>query len=437
MTVAFLVFFVLAALSHAAVVALEYGLVRQRYEFLSHGETEGSGGSGRRAWIGRDTFRVAAGLRLARVLLVLLLGVSGLGLWQAVVAAVDLGAGWAVFLGVLLFFLAGLLLFLVVERWPARAARTHPARAIAWSAPLAGLLLLLLRPVERLSGGRRHPSLASWMGREDSERVHPLDLEVQLRALQVELRPLPPGLRRIVDKTLQLPDLEVSDVLLPRSQVVWLDLDDDAAESLTRARQAGHTRYPLCEGDLDHCVGILHIKDVFRSGRNGGSADLRRMQRPIATVRLEDRLADTLSLLLRRKVHMALVLDEFGGAVGVITLERILEELVGEIQDEFDREPEEIIVLGGDRYSVAGLTPIHDLEERLGQELHCDEVSTFSGLITAELGRIPERGETLTYGFLRIAVREVDERRVIRAEVERIAAAEEEEGTGSGPTREG
>ena len=437
MTLTLLLLFVFAALSHASVVALEYGLVRQRYEFLSHGETEGSVASGRRAWIGRDTFRVAAGLRLARVLLVLLLGVTGLGLWQAVVAAVSLSAGVAVPLGVVVFAGAGLLLFLLVERWPARAARNHPERALAWAAPLAGLLLLLLRPAERISGGRRHRSLASWMGREEGERVHPLDLEVQLRALQVELRPLPPGLRRIVDKALQLPDLEVSDVLLPRSQVVWLDLREDPAEALARARQAGHTRYPICEEDLDHCVGILHIKDVFRSGRNGQSTDLRRMQRPIATVRLEDRLADTLSLLLRRKMHMALVLDDFGGAVGVVTLERILEELVGEIQDEFDREPEEIIALGGDRFSVAGLTPIHDLEERLGQELDCDEVSTFSGLITAELGRIPERGETLGYGPLRIAVREVDERRVIRAEIERIpgdAHGEEAEG---GAGREG
>jgi CBS domain containing-hemolysin-like protein len=116
---------------------------------------------------------------------------------------------------------------------------------------------------------------------------------------------------------------------------------------------------------------------------------------------------------------MALAVDEFGGNVGVITLESILEELVGEIQDEFDSEEEQIVVLGGGRrFRISGLAPIHDIEEELEIEIDNEEVSTFGGLITGELGRIPEPGERLKCYGLNITVDDVDGRRVIAATVE-------------------
>ena len=122
--------------------------------------------------------------------------------------------------------------------------------------------------------------------------------------------------------------------------------------------------------------------------------------------------------MLRAKFHMALAVDEFGGIVGVVTFESILEELVGEIQDEFDTEEEQVrALLAPDTYRISGLTPIHDLEESLGLEIENDEVSTFGGLITGELGRIPARGDTLSIAGMQITIDEVDERRVIAARV--------------------
>jgi CBS domain containing-hemolysin-like protein len=223
--------------------------------------------------------------------------------------------------------------------------------------------------------------------------------------------------RKIIDKAIQMPELDVSDILLPRNQVHWIDIYEEPKKSLALARKTGHTRFPLCEGDLDRCLGIIHIKDIFRDTAADDEVDFRKLRRPIATLALEDKLMEALQRLLGLKVHMALVLDEFGGAVGVVTLERILEELVGEIQDEFDMEDEEIVPLGINRYTVAGLTPIHELEERLDVDLGRDDVSTFSGLITSELGRIPEKGEALKYGKLDVLVTEVDEKRIIGTEV--------------------
>ncbi|MEC8614460.1 MAG: transporter associated domain-containing protein, partial [Verrucomicrobiota bacterium] len=142
-------------------------------------------------------------------------------------------------------------------------------------------------------------------------------------------------------------------------------------------------------------------------------------KRNVAIFPLETPLEDALERMLRAKFHMALAVDEFGGSVGVITLESILEELVGEIQDEFDSEDEQIVMLGdGRRFRISGLAPIHDIEQELEIEIDNEEVSTFGGLITGELGHIPEPGERLKCYGLSIIVDDVDGRRVIAATVE-------------------
>jgi len=183
-------------------------------------------------------------------------------------------------------------------------------------------------------------------------------------------------------------------------------------------KEAGHTRFPLCHSSLDDCIGILHIKDMFRLSGPLAAVDLVKVKRNVATFELETPLEAALERMLRAKFHMALAVDEFGGIVGVVTFESILEELVGEIQDEFDSEEDQIRALRAPHtYRVSGLTPIHDLEEALGVEVENDDVSTFGGLITGELGRIPARGDTLSLAGMRITIDEVDERRVIAVRV--------------------
>jgi len=304
----------------------------------------------------------------------------------------------------------------LAELLPRALAIRGPEKILRVTGSMVAVCLVLLLPNLWLIGRIKEKVYRALRLNLEND-LNPLDIEVQLRAMGEDHVVLSPVVRNIIDKAIQMPDLDVSDILLPRNQVNWIDLHESPKESLAMARKTGHTRFPLCEGDLDRCLGIIHIKDIFRDPAPDERIDLRKIRRPIASLNLEDKLMEALQKLLGLKVHMALVLDEFGGAVGVVTLERILEELVGEIQDEFDMEDEEIVALGINRFRVDGLTPIHELEERLKVNFERDDISTFSGLITAELGRIPEKDEKLIYERLEIVVTEVDEKRIIATEV--------------------
>lgn len=251
-------------------------------------------------------------------------------------------------------------------------------------------------------------------GLELEDELNPLDVDVQIRALGEDSTHLTPVARRIVDRAIQMRDLVVHDVLLPRNQVVVYDLNESLPTNLGRMKRAGHTRFPLCRDNLDDCLGILHIKDIFRSTAAETLIDPLEMKRPIAVFELETPLEEALQRMLRAKFHMALVSDQFGGVLGVITLEGILEELVGDIQDEFDSEEAPIVALRSPGvFRISGLTPLHELEEQFNLQIDNDEVSTFGGLITAELGCIPKRGERLSAYGLQIEITDVDDRRII------------------------
>lgn len=257
------------------------------------------------------------------------------------------------------------------------------------------------------------------LGVELEDEFNPLDLDVQIRAMGEDSQAVSGLVRKIMDRTLQMRDLVVHDVLLPRSQVVICDLDKDIRTNLELMKRAGHTRYPLCRESLDDCVGLIHIKDIFRWREPVSEIDLMNLKRNVAVFDLETPLEEALQRMLRARFHMALAIDEFGGVVGVVTLESILEELVGEIQDEFDSEEEQIVALPKKgSYRISALAPVHDVEEALDLEIENDEVSTFGGFITGEFGRIPEQGEILELEKMKVFIEQVDERRVISTRVE-------------------
>ncbi|PXA05685.1 hypothetical protein DDZ13_02090 [Coraliomargarita sinensis] len=263
------------------------------------------------------------------------------------------------------------------------------------------------------------------IGVEVKDEFNPLDLDVQIRAMGEDSQSISSLVRRIMDRTMNMRGLVVHDVLLPRSQVVICDLEEDIRTNLDRMKEAGHTRYPLCKGSLDDCVGLIHIKDIFRWREPVSQIDLINLKRNVAVFPLNTPLEEALQRMLRARFHMALAMDQFGGVVGVITLESILEELVGEIQDEFDSEEEQIIALPKEgSYRISALTPVHDVEQALDLEIENDDVSTFGGLITGELGRIPDQGEILDLYNMRVTIEQVDERRVISTRVEVIATPE-------------
>lgn len=257
-----------------------------------------------------------------------------------------------------------------------------------------------------------------WLCRVDAgDTFYDFDDFVQIRALTYEHKSLPNKILRIVRNTIRLPELVVSDVILPRNQIQYLDLNDNVLENLDKAKHLGHTRFPICKGDMDHCIGILHIKDIFQYQGDMETLDLSKFKRQIIQFPENTPLEDVLKKLLKFKIHMALVVDAFGGTLGVVTMEHILEELVGTIQDEFDMEEEPIVLLAENVYRVSGLATIHELESTLGVAIENEEVSTFGGLITTELGRIPEKDERLLVSGLKVKIEEVSDKRVICATV--------------------
>jgi CBS domain containing-hemolysin-like protein len=269
--------------------------------------------------------------------------------------------------------------------------------------------------------------LKKWTQHDTGDALNPLDVEVQLRAMGDESTSIPPIVRKILMQTLQFDDLVVQDIILPRNQVVILDAKKTFAENLEVSRKAGHTRYPLCEGDLDHCMGIIHIKDIFRFRADWDRINLFSLKRPAISFSNEETLAEVLPKMLRNKVHMALAKDEFGGVVGVVTLEKILEIMVGEIQDEFDQEEHLIRDLGRNTWHISGLAPLHDLEERLGlPPVEEDDVSTFGGLIISSIGRIPKPKETATFRNLKVRILEADDLRVKFAEVQKLETTDDQ-----------
>lgn len=252
----------------------------------------------------------------------------------------------------------------------------------------------------------------------EAGQVEENEVADHIRTLSREGSNLDPDIAEIVGNTLEMGQLKVQDIMVSRKQVQILDVSDGLEKNLEIARACGHTRLPLCEGDLDHCLGIIHVKHAFRLlGKDSNPLSLKSITRAPARVSADDLLPLALRKMMRWKVHMALVGDEFGGIDGVITLEDILEEVVGEIQDEFDADEADIEQLNQGCWKISGLTPLHELPEELGIDEEGEEVTSFGGLITQEFGKIPEVYERLKLRNLEITILEADETRIGMAEV--------------------
>lgn len=217
----------------------------------------------------------------------------------------------------------------------------------------------------------------------------------------------------IMRNVIRLPSLDVSDILLPRSQIEYLDLNNSPIQNLDKAKKTGYTRFPLCKDGLDNCLGIIHIKDVFQFQGDLETLDLAKFQHQLLRFSEDTPLEHALSKLLKYKIHMALVVDKFGWVIGMFTLEDILEEFVGEIQDEFDAEDAMIVPLGKNTFKVSGLTPLHDLESFFNVEFNNKDISTLGGLISQQLGRIPQKDERVNLLGWNVKINEVTEQRII------------------------
>ena len=218
--------------------------------------------------------------------------------------------------------------------------------------------------------------------------------------------------REILINALGLNELWVRDVMTPRNNVIVLDADEPFDKTLEIALRSKHTRFPLVKGHLDNSIGLIHIKDLFKL-INDPDPDLMRIKRELKIVPDTMPLDTLLKFFLREHAHLALAVDEFGTPVGVVFLDNIIEELVGDIQDEFDNERSAFTRVNTDEFVVEGTMTLNDLGGHVTDlVLESGEVTTVGGYITQQLGRFPEVGETLKILSYEARVTSTDGRRV-------------------------
>lgn len=234
--------------------------------------------------------------------------------------------------------------------------------------------------------------------------------------------------RTIVLNAMDLHRRRARDVMRPRHEIVLLDTASGMTECLDLAEKSRYSRFPLCEGgELDRVRGVVHFKDLiaYRLRAKSGQ-DLIPIARKLVFVPPTARLEKLLQLLLERKLHMAFVVDEYGGVIGMVTLENILEELVGQIQDEFDQEKPLAEPIRENVWEIQGNFPLHDLAELAGEPLEEEGIVTASGFVTHRLGGFPKVGDTLQLTRCMLTVTEADGRTISKMVLTKIPESSED-----------
>jgi magnesium and cobalt transporter len=219
----------------------------------------------------------------------------------------------------------------------------------------------------------------------------------------------------MLEGVLEVADLQVRDIMVPRVQMVYVRRDEQPAQILPAVIESGHSRFPVMDEDRDNIVGILLAKDLLRLcvAESRERFDIREYMRPAVFVPESKRLNVLLKEFRRNRNHMALVVDEYGGVSGLVTIEDVIEQIIGEIDDEFDVEDDQNIRREAPRqFAVRGVTRLDEFNEYFGTQLVSEEFDTIAGVIMKQLGRLPRRGEAVSMDGFEFRVMRGDRRRI-------------------------
>ena len=292
-----------------------------------------------------------------------------------------------------------------------------PLVVITWlTRPLVSILFFLTQIIVRPFGG--------------NPQAGTLVTEDEIRAL-VETGQaqgvLEPKEREMISSIFELGDKEVREVMIPRTDIVALDVTTPARVVLEQITQVGHSRLPVFEGSSDDIVGVVYVKDLFRRlARGEREIDLRKMLRPAHFVPETKKADDLLREMQRNKVHLAIVVDEYGGTAGLVTIEDLVEEIVGEIRDEYDVEQELVLPVSEHEAVLDARVPFEDVREMFDVDVdESEDYATLGGFITNRLGRFPRAGESVDAAGVRFTVETVEGKRIRRVRVMRLARSPE------------
>ncbi len=225
----------------------------------------------------------------------------------------------------------------------------------------------------------------------------------------------------MIEGVIQVSEMQARDIMVPRSQMSVIDISETPDKFIPLVIETAHSRFPVTENDKNNVIGILLAKDLLRFYAGEEEFDVRDMLRPVVFIPESKRLNVLLKDFRSNRNHIAIVVDEYGGVAGLVTIEDVLEQIVGEIEDEhdFDEAEDNIVQDSNGHYRVKAVTEIADFNERLGAELSDVDYDTMGGLVLHEFGRLPKRGESVAVGAFRFTVLRADSRRLYTLLVEK------------------
>jgi CBS domain containing-hemolysin-like protein len=404
-------------LLNAFFVAAEYGLVTARRTRIIELQHQGN----RRA---RDVLRITAdpGRFIAAMQLGVTLTSLGIGALGEATLSREFDKWMATALAIILAY-AILSFFHVVfgELVPKGAALGHAEGTALWvSAPVRaffvvfGPVIWLLRKSTEL--------ILHGFGLEPPGAEREVHSEAELRMLvsrSTQQGQIEEDEREMIDKVFVFGDKDVADVMVAKPDVAAISIDLPPEEALAVVLESPYTRYPVFRESLDDIAGVLHVRDLFSAIHDRGIAgiDLESLLRPAYVVPETKDLASLLQEFRRTNQHFAVVVDEYGAMVGIATLEDLLEEIVGEIEDEFDVPEEPVEQVNEDTFRVDGMFSIDDFNERFRTDLPDEDFHTVGGFVFGQLGRAPEPGDDVSYDGMRFDVLEVEGNRIERIAV--------------------
>jgi len=259
--------------------------------------------------------------------------------------------------------------------------------------------------------------LTSWLSREPDNREELLEL---LHGAY-EKNLLDADALSMIEGVMQVSEMQVREIMIPRAQLDVVDINEPAEKILPYVIEAAHSRFPAVDGERDNVVGILLAKDLLRLCTEE-DVNLRDQLRPAVFIPESKRLNVLLREFRASRNHIAIVVDEYGGVAGLVTIEDVLEQIVGDIEDEFDYDEDEdnILKLDSSAFRVKAQTEIGDFNLAMGTSFADDEFDTVGGLVTHAFGRVPKRGEAVEINGLRFQVLRADSRRMHSLRVERL-----------------
>ena len=396
-----------------------------------------------RTWV-RHT--AEAGSRLARVLLTLqerramvlatlLVGITGSYYVAEHLATVLSISFWGPTVGPIVALVGMTVIVLIfAEATPMQFAARNPERVALYSSPVVGAASILLYPIVALLALVAR-GLLLLVGIRP-ETVLPTVTEEQLKAMIEEGQSqgtLRAGTGRMLHGALDFGDQTAGQVMTPRPDMLCVQEEATIAQALQVAVEYKHSRLPTYGGDRDDITGILYIKDLLPYVRLGEmDTPVRRVARPATFVHESLRVDRLLRRMQAGRRTMAIVTDEYGGTAGLVTMEDLLEEIVGEIQDEYDVEQPEIVMDGKGGLVCDAAVGLHELANLVAEELPTEEYDSLGGIVLEAAGRIPSPGETFRWGGLELTVEEMDGARISRVRVSQQPAAKDDADAGGG-----